>query len=83
MFFRKESKKYIRVKKKGNLVALISADNFVCAFINDYNKRRKVKIRLKTGDFIDISTDDFEEGKAIIDNIHEQLGDEEYETRQK
>ena len=73
MFRRKSKKEFVKIVKKGITVAVVSKDNLVCCFINDYNKRKKVKIRLLTHDFIDIGIDNWEEGVAIIKNIEKQV----------
>ena len=73
MFRRKSKNEFVKIVKKGITVAVVSKDNLVCCFINDYNKRKKVKIRLLTHDFIDIGVDNWEEGVAIIKNIEKQV----------
>ncbi|TKZ36057.1 hypothetical protein [Brachyspira catarrhinii] len=73
MFFKAKRKNdFLTIKKKGITVAVISKDNLVCCFINDYNKRKKVKIRLLTHDFIDIGVDSYDEGVEIIKDIERQ-----------
>lgn len=73
MFFKAKRKNdFLTIKKKGIMVAVISKDNLVCCFINDYNKRKKVKIRLLTHDFIDIGVDSYDEGVEIIKDIERQ-----------
>ena len=39
---------------------------------NDYNKKKKVKIRLLTHDFIDIGVDSYDGGVEIINDIERQ-----------
>lgn len=73
MFRRKAKNEFVKIVKKGITVAVVSKDNLVCCFINDYNKRRKVKIRLSTHDFIDIGVDNWEEGVEIIKDIQRQV----------
>ena len=51
---------------------MILKDNLVCCFINDYNKKKKVKIRLLTHDFIDIGVDSYDGGVEIINDIERQ-----------
>ena len=73
MFFKAKRKNdFLTIKKKGIMVAVISKDNLVCCFINDYNKRKKVKIRLLTHDFIDIGVERYEEGVEIMNAIERQ-----------
>lgn len=75
LFKKRKQKEFVTIKKKGITVAVINSDNLVCAFINDYNKRKKVKIRLATHDFIDVGVDNWEEGVEIIKDIERQTRD--------
>lgn len=72
MFRRKSKNEFVKIVKKGITVAVILKDNLVCYFINDYNKKKKVKIRLLTHDFIDIGVDSYDEGVEIIKDIERQ-----------
>ena len=72
MIWKRKAKDYINIIKKDKIVAIISKDNFACAFINDYNKRRKLKIRLVTHDFIDIGVDSYDEAVEILNDIKRQ-----------
>ena len=57
----------LRIKKDGELIAIIPLDNLACAFINDYNKKYKVKVRLRTHDYIDIGCEDLIQAKEIME----------------
>lgn len=59
--------KDLRIKKDGELIAIISLDNLACAFINDHNKKYKVKVRLRTHDYIDIGCEDLIQAKEIME----------------
>lgn len=72
MFRRKSKNEFVKIVKKGITVAVILKDNLVYCFINDYNKKKKVKIRLLTHDFIDIGVDSYDEGVEIIKDIERQ-----------
>ncbi|TXJ15637.1 hypothetical protein EPJ64_05380 [Brachyspira aalborgi] len=72
MFRRKSKNEFVKIVKKGITVAVILKDNLVCYFINDYNKKKKVKIRLLTHDFIDIGVDSYDGGVEIINDIERQ-----------
>ena len=72
MFRRKSKNEFVKIVKKGITVAVILKDNLVCYFINDYNKKKKVKIRLLTHDFIDIGVDSYDGGGEIIYDIERQ-----------
>ena len=72
MIWKRKAKNYIYIKKQNKIIAIISKDNFACAFINDFNKRRKVKIRLVTHDFIDIGVDSYDEAVEILNDIKRQ-----------
>ena len=72
MFRRKSKNEFVKIVKKGITVTVILKDNLVCCFINDYNKKKKVKIRLLTHDFIDIGVDSYDEGVEIIKDIERQ-----------
>ena len=72
MFRRKSKNEFVKIVKKGITVAVILKDNLVCYFINDYNKKKKVKIRLLTHDFIDIGVDSYDGGVEIIKDIERQ-----------
>ena len=73
---KRKAKDYIYIKKQDKIIAIISKDNFACAFINDYNKRRKLKIRLVTHDFIDIGVDSYDEAVEILNDIKRQTHEE-------
>ena len=72
MFRRNSKNEFVKIVKKGITVAVILKDNLVCYFINDYNKKKKVKIRLLTHDFIDIGVDSYDGGVEIINDIERQ-----------
>ena len=72
MFRRKSKNEFVKIVKKGITGAVILKDNLVCYFINDYNKKKKVKIRLLTHDFIDIGVDSYDGGVEIINDIERQ-----------
>ena len=72
MFRRKSKNEFVKIVKKGITVAVILKDNLVCYFINDYNKKKKVMIRLLTHDFIDIGVDSYDGGVEIINDIERQ-----------
>ncbi|TXJ55869.1 hypothetical protein [Brachyspira aalborgi] len=72
MFRRKSKNEFVKIVKKGITLAVILKDNLVCYFINDYNKKKKVKIRLLTHDFIDIGVDSYDGGVEIINDIERQ-----------
>ena len=72
MFRRKSKNEFVKIVKKGITVAVILKDNLVCYFINDYSKKKKVKIRLLTHDFIDIGVDSYDGGVEIINDIERQ-----------
>ena len=72
MFRRKSKNEFVKIVKKGITVAVILKDNLVCYFINDYNKKKKVKIRLLTHDFINIGVDSYDGGVEIINDIERQ-----------
>ena len=72
MFRRKSKNEFVKIVKKGITVAVILKDTLVCYFINDYNKKKKVKIRLLTHDFIDIGVDSYDGGVEIINDIERQ-----------
>lgn len=71
-----KAKDYIYIKKQDKIIAIISKDNFACAFINDYNKRLKLKIRLVTHDFIDVGVDSYDEAVEILEDIKRQTHEE-------
>ena len=60
-------------KKDGWLIAIIPLDNLACAFINDHNKKYKVKIRLRTHDYIDIGCKDLIQAKEIMEEIKKEI----------
>lgn len=60
-------------KKDGELIAIIPLDNLACAFINDYNKKYKVKVRLRTHDYIDIGCEDLIQAKEIMEQIRKEI----------
>lgn len=60
-------------KKDGELIAIIPLDNLACAFINDHNKKYKVKIRLRTHDYIDIGCKDLIQAKEIMEEIKKEI----------
>lgn len=60
-------------KKDGELIAIIPLDNLACAFINDHNKKYKVKIRLRTHDYIDIGCKDLIQAKEIMEEIRKEI----------
>ena len=64
---------HMLLKKNGELIAIIPLDNFACAFINDHNKKYKVKVRLRTHDFIDIGCDDLAQAKEIMEGIRDEI----------
>lgn len=65
--------KDLRIKKNRELIAIIPLDNLACAFINDYNKKYKVKVRLRTHDYIDIGCDDLSQAKEIMEGIRDEI----------
>lgn len=65
--------KDLRIKKDGELIAIIPLDNLACAFINDYNKKYKVKVRLRTHDYIDIGCEDLIQAKEIMEQIRKEI----------
>lgn len=65
--------KDLRIKKNGELIAIIPLDNLACAFINDFKKKYKVKIRLRTHDYIDIGCDDLSQAKEIMEGIRDEI----------
>ena len=65
--------KDLRIKKNGELIAIIPLDNLACAFINDYNKKYKVKVRLRTHDYIDIGCEDLIQAKEIMEQIRKEI----------
>ena len=60
-------------KKDGELIAIIPLDNLACAFINDHNKKYKVKIKLRTHDYIDIGCKDLIQAKEIMEEIRKEI----------
>ena len=71
--------KDLRIKKNGELIAIIPLDNLACAFINDYAKKYKVKIRLRTHDYIDIGCED--NVNNIIDYFYKNQKIKEYKNK--
>lgn len=65
--------KDLRIKKNGELIAIIPLDNLACAFINDYAKKYKVKIRLRTHDYIDIGCEGLTQAKEIMSDIKKEI----------
>ena len=63
----------LRIKKDGELIAIIPLDNLACAFINDYNKKYKVKVRLRKHDYIDIGCVDLTQAKQIMEDIRKEI----------